>query len=239
MSVYSRQNPSQRYRELVALYQQVHREGIPKQKIPAEKLYAGRSLIAHLPAIKSLVVATGARSLLDYGSGKGTMYRQRDIRLPDGQVVPSIQEYLGVARIACYDPAVPEHASFPSDQFDSVISTDALEHCPEQDMPWIVEEMFAAAKKFVFANVASCPAHKRLPNGENAHATQQPVEWWADLIRRCAANHCGIIYEFKIVDDERRGLRRLWGSSRRRLTVLSNAGQDGTVLQPHHEAESA
>jgi hypothetical protein len=53
-----------------------------------------------------------------------------------------------------------------------VISTDVLEHCPGKvNVPWIVDEMFGYATRFVFANVAVIPAGKRLPNGENAHCT--------------------------------------------------------------------
>ena len=224
VSQYSRQNPSPRYRELVTLYQQVHREGIPEQNLAGEDVYVGKSLIVHLPAIRALVEATGAKTLLDYGAGKGRVYAQQDIKLSDGRVIPSVQDYLGVDRIACYDPAVPQHWDFPSQQFDGVISTDALEHCPQDDMPWIVEEMFSAARKFVYANVASYPAHKRLPNGENAHATQQPAEWWDALLRSCATRHPGVTYCFKIRENagKRSLLQKLLGS-KVRDTVLSNA----------------
>ena len=91
-------------------------------------------------------------------------------------------------------------------------------------MPWIVEEMFSAARKFVYANVASYPAHKRLPNGENAHATQQPAEWWDVLLRSCASRHPGVTYRFKIRENagKRSLLQKLLGS-KVRDTVLSNA----------------
>jgi hypothetical protein len=224
VSQYSRQNPSPRYRELVTLYQQVHREGIPEQNLAGEDVYVGKSLIGHLPAIQALVAATGAKSLLDYGAGKGRVYAQRNIKLSDGRVIPSVQEYLGVDRIACYDPAVPEHWNFPSGRFDGVISTDALEHCPQDDMPWIVEEMFSTARKFVYANVASYPAQKRLPNGENAHATQQPAQWWDALLRSCGARHPSVTYRFKIRENagKRSLLQKLFGS-KPRDTTLSNA----------------
>jgi hypothetical protein len=224
VSQYSRQNPSPRYRELVTLYQQVHREGIPEQNLAGEDVYVGKSLISHLPAIQALVEVTGAKNLLDYGAGKGRVYTQKDLKLSDGRVIPSVQGYLGVDRITCYDPAVPEHWNFPSERFDGVISTDALEHCPQDDMPWIVEEMFSTARKFVYANVASYPAQKRLPNGENAHATQQPAEWWDVLLRNCAARHPSVTYRFTIREKagKRSLLQRLLGP-KARDTVLSNA----------------
>lgn len=70
-----------------------------------------------------------------------------------------------------------------------------LEHCPEEDIEWIVDELFSYAKKFVFAVAACYPAQKHLPNGENAHCTIKPVEWWKDLLQETAARYPGVIYE--------------------------------------------
>ena len=76
-----------------------------------------------------------------------------------------------------------------------MISTDVLEHCPEDDIPWIVGEIFGFADRFVFANVACYPARKRLPTGENAHCTIKPPDWWEALIRTVAARHPDIDWE--------------------------------------------
>lgn len=57
-----------------------------------------------------------------------------------------------------------------------MICTDVLEHCPEEDIPWIVDELFAFARKFVYANIACFPARKQLPSGGNAHCTVKPVK---------------------------------------------------------------
>ena len=51
-------------------------------------------------------------------------------------------------------PASSNSRHSPTGQFDGVISTDVLEHCPEPDLPWILDEMFGAARKFIFANIA-------------------------------------------------------------------------------------
>ena len=69
------------------------------------------------------------------------------------------------------------------------------EHCPEQDLPWIVDELFTYAKKFVFASVAGYPAGKLLPNGENAHCTQLDAAWWKNLFDTAAARHPQVSWE--------------------------------------------
>jgi len=193
---YSRANPSARYRELVGLYQRMHVDG--GSGIPAVDMFAGKSLAPHLAKIKSAVRQTGATSLLDYGCGKGLLYRSRDIQLPGGERIASVRDYLGADTIACYDPAVQEFMIMPEGQFDGVISTDVLEHCPEDDLPWIVDEMFSKARKFVYANVAAFAALKTLPNGENAHCTVRPASWWGELVAPIAARYPHVLYQFAV-----------------------------------------
>ena len=56
-----------------------------------------------------------------------------------------------------------------------------MEHCPEEDLSWIVDEIFSFASAFVYLNVSTAPAKRLLPNGENAHCTVRPPEWWVPL----------------------------------------------------------
>lgn len=222
---YSRENPSKRYRELLRLYQEMHAHGTTQSGAGSSEMYMGRSLLPHLDTIQALIQKTGARSLLDYGSGKGALYKARNIVLKNGSTIPSVQEYLGLDRIVCFDPGVPEYSKFPPEKFDGVVSTDVLEHCPEEDMRWIVGEMFGAAGKFVFANVASYPAKKQLPNGENAHCTQQPVGWWRNLLGEISSRHPGVIYQFEI--KELSGLPEFLARAlgkRFKTSVAENAG---------------
>jgi hypothetical protein len=196
--IYTRDNPSARYRELVDLYRTMHLEGERFLAIPAEKTFPGASLPAQATRIKRLIDATGATTILDYGSGKGRQYDLRDARLADDLIVPSIADYWNVDYVHCYDPSFPPFSKLPAGKFDGVISTDVLEHCPEGDVPWIVGEMFAFAERFVFATIACYPARKRLPTGENAHCTIRPPEWWAELGRSIAARAPGLTWEFWI-----------------------------------------
>ncbi len=113
------------------------------------------------------------------------LYRAENIEI-ENKVYKNIQSYWGVEQVYCYDPAYPPLSHRPGWRFDGVICTDVLEHCPEEDIPWILGEIFAYARRFVFANIASYPAEKVLPNGENAHCTVRPVEWWLDRVREVA-----------------------------------------------------
>ena len=106
-----------------------------------------------------------------------------------------MQEYWGVERIVCFDPAYEPFSRAPQGLFDGVICTDVLEHCPEADLPWIIAELFGFARRFVFASIACHPAVKRLPNGENAHCTVRPPPFWAELFISAANSHPDLLWE--------------------------------------------
>lgn len=192
---YTRANPSPRYRELQQMYRQMHEQGETFLGIPPDETFPGKSLLPQAVRIKRLIEATGASTILDYGSGKGRQYEPRPIADDEGGVWPSMLDYWDVDEVVCYDPCYKPYSTLPSDVFDGVVCTDVLEHCPEEDMFWIVGELFAYARRFVYANVACYPASKRLPSGENAHCTIKPLEWWADIFQTVASQHREVTWE--------------------------------------------
>jgi hypothetical protein len=196
---YSRTNPSPRYLALQNLYRTMHLEGEKFLGILPEDTFPGKSLMPQVHRIKALVEKTGALTILDYGSGKGKQYGAWTVRDASGNEYPSVLDYWNIDEVVCYDPCYAPYSKYPEGKFDGVISTDVLEHCPEEDIPWIVGELFDCASRFVFANVACFPASKRLPTGENAHCTIKPMAWWRDLINGIVAHHPGITWEVWIV----------------------------------------
>jgi len=181
---YDRNNPSPRYRELLKCYTDLHRLGDQEMEIAPDEMFDGRSLMLHIDPIKALVEQYGVSSLLDYGSGKAKAYDQVVLSSPDGRKIKGVREFWGVDEIRFYDPGLEEFSELPTSTFDCVISTDVLEHCPEEDMGWIVNEIFGFSQKFVLCTVALYPAGKTLPNGENAHVTLKSIGWWVDLFEK-------------------------------------------------------
>lgn len=192
---YSRSNPSPRYSELLRLYRTMHEEGERFLGIAPEDTFPGSSLPPQAERIKRLIKRTGARTLLDYGSGKGRQYGLPVIQDASGRSWPGIIGYWEVNQVVCYDPGYPPFSRLPSGRFDGVISTDVLEHCPEDDIPWILAEILGYATHFVFASVACYPARKRLPNGENAHCTVKPDAWWRNIFEEVAAKYPDLLWE--------------------------------------------
>jgi hypothetical protein len=189
---FSRDNPSPRYRELLELYRRMHDEGEQFLGLAPEATYPGVSLMPHVRGIKALVKETGAKTILDYGSGKGMQYEPQHFTLDGEGDWDGVLDYWDVDEVRCYDPCYARYSKLPDGKFDGVVSTDVLEHCVPEDVPWIIEEMFSFATRFVYAAIACYPAKSRLPTGENAHCTVRPPEWWNLLFDEVARVHPGV-----------------------------------------------
>jgi hypothetical protein len=192
---YTAANPSARWRELVTLYQRMHEAGDGKN--PSERMFPGMPRPEQINRLRRLINAHDARTLLDYGSGKGMQWRMDfDLESVDkSNSEKRLIRYLALDEVRCYDPGYQPHSKLPEEDFDGVICLDVLEHCPEPDMAWILDQIFGFARKFVFANIACYPAKKTLPNGENAHCTIKPVEWWRALLAEIGASHPDVRYQ--------------------------------------------
>jgi len=123
---YSRLDPSPTYRELEQVYANLHVQGLPEAGITAGQLFDGQSLKGHVDDVRALVASTGARTILDFGSGKAKHYKQDQIRLSRRRIIPDLRTYWGVDAITCYDPGVEEYSTYPEGTFDGVVCTDVL-----------------------------------------------------------------------------------------------------------------
>ena len=101
------------------------------------------------------------------GCGKGDVYEVNDWDWP----MPTL-----------YDPAIPEYEELPDGPFDGVLSTDVMEHIPENQIPEIIDQIFSRAERFVYLGIANNEAEAVLSDGTNAHVTRQSVEWWANQV---------------------------------------------------------
>jgi len=208
-SPFTASNPSPRYGQLLAQYELMHQAGKADAQSQGAKTFegfVGWSIVA--PYVRRFRQAIGATSLLDYGGGRGMQYRLGPIALGTESFADPLA-YLGIERVACFDPGFARE--LPPEMFDLVICVDALEHCERQDLPWIVRQLFEKARRGVFANIASYPAAKSLPNGENAHCTVEDASWWMALFRAVADAFPAVGYQVIVSKDLRQNSRTIFG----------------------------
>ena len=165
----------------------MHEHGARRENIPSAETFPGMSLPPHAGIIRGIIEVLGSKTILDYGSGKGKQYEPINVAGPDGTTFTDFKSFWAVDSITCYDPCFPPFEKLPEKRFDGVFATDVLEHCPREDLPWIIEEIFSFAEEFVFISVACYPAKKTLPNGENAHCTIEEPKWWHEFFDQTVA----------------------------------------------------
>lgn len=119
------------------------------------------------------------KNILDYGCGNGILLKLLKHKYPK-------------INIDGYDPAIKEFSVISNNHYDMIINTDVLEHIPKSDICDVLNHI-----KSLSNNVFFCLHHGKawtiLPNGENAHITIEPKEWYHNLMR----NYFDIIIPLK------------------------------------------
>lgn len=198
----TRLSPSADYLAILALTKQMHAE---------TDAFTGIGCYKHRRELRTLVQQHQAKSLLDYGCGKGKQFTPGGAKTLLSKLkvyAESWQEALGVDLLHGYDPAVPSFAIRPSERFDGVYCCDVLEHIAEPDIPWVLDDIFSYAQTFVFLTVATLPAKKNLPDGRNAHVTIKDKAWWLEKVEHAAARHPNKTWWLWIEGEQEQG--ELW-----------------------------
>mgnify|MGYP003150940010 FL=1 len=168
---YTRENPSPQSINLIKQYKELHNEN----------KFKGISLNNHITSIGDLIKKHNVKSLLDYGSGKGYLYTN-EFKIVNPKLKEPLQKMWKIDNLKCYDPGYKEHSEYPTDTYDMVISTDVIEHIPEEDLTWFINDIFSLSKKFVYLNIACYPALKHFKDGTNVHVSIFSPQDWIDFI---------------------------------------------------------
>lgn len=136
------------YKESVKLGSQFQEEN---------KSWTGYDVVKYQKKIYDLVKRYNAKTILDYGCGKGLQYTEPlpygaepGIELPENQW-QTFDQYLGV-KVFKYDPCVKGLRRRPpkNKKFDGVICTQVLNSIPDDDLIWVRELLERHARKFCF-----------------------------------------------------------------------------------------
>jgi hypothetical protein len=205
-TAFTKERPSRRFGELLEQYRILHQTGERNLELVAEETFNGKSLSRHIDDIADLARRHGASDLLDYGCGKALFYAP----VPDEPETSRLRRHpqLPGVTITCYDPGYEPFAATYEGPFGGVVSTDVLEHIPEEDIGWVLNEIFGAARKFVYLVAACYPARKTLPNGENAHCTLCSAAWWRGQMEVAARQYPNVQWTLCTVEKARLGKHR-------------------------------
>ncbi|BCJ90371.1 hypothetical protein IZ6_11060 [Terrihabitans soli] len=128
----------------------------------------GDTGVHKLRVIQPWVKERKPASVLDYGAGQSRLINE-----------------INCASLTVrdrYDPAIPAISAIPRERYDLVICTDVFEHLDTEEVPAVLSDIARLANDVIFC-IDTRTANAILPNGENAHATVRPPDWWLTKIR--------------------------------------------------------
>ena len=145
------------YNDFVCLYQTMH-----------STRYYGASASLYLKPMTEMISWLNPASILDYGCGRSDLVAHF---YKDGERV-----------LGRYDPAIPEHKDFPSEQFDLALCCDVMEHIPMTGVDRVFSEIKKISDRVIFV-ISTKPARAKLPNGMNAHVTLLTKSEWVNWVQ--------------------------------------------------------
>jgi GT2 family glycosyltransferase len=117
----------------------------------------------HAALVLKLAQTIRARSILDYGAGKG--YLARELPYPIWE----------------YDPAVPGKDESPRTA-ELLISTDVLEHVEPDKLPFVLDHIRQCMRRVGYFVIHLGPSGKQYTDGRNTHLIQKDPGWWKETL---------------------------------------------------------
>jgi hypothetical protein len=125
----------------------------------------GVSALGYVDTIKKLYEVTEAKSILDYGCGKGLLAKNLDFPIFE------------------YDPAIPGKEGSPR-AADLVVCIDTLEHIEPDYLSAVLTDLCRCTLKVGYFVIGTGAAVKTLPDGRNTHLIQEGKEWWTEKLSK-------------------------------------------------------
>jgi hypothetical protein len=121
--------------------------------------------LRHVDTVLAIYKSIEAKSILDYGCGKGMLGKQIDFPIWE------------------YDPAIPGKDS-PPRAADLVVCIDVLEHIEPEYLDRVLEDIHRCTKKIVFFALSTALSRKTFPDGRNSHLLVHDENWWKERISK-------------------------------------------------------
>lgn len=145
-------------------------------------------------AVKEFLGKEKPSSLIDFGCSHG------------GLISKIKKDFPNISIVEGYDPGVPEFEKLPIRIYDTLISTDVIEHIEPEILEETLKYIESLFTQSAWIIIACYPAKKFLPDGRNAHLTVNPPVWWLDKIKK-TMRHSTIIWQEIIVKNPDKAIK--------------------------------
>lgn len=129
----------------------------------------GASGYSHAATVADWRRKTGARTVLDFGCGRGTLK-------------PALLDIDPGIEIFEFDPAIAGKDAAP-EPADLLVATDVLEHIEPDEVPATLRYLRELAKVAAYFTIALTVSKVSLPDGRNAHITLLTEMEWIDRLQ--------------------------------------------------------
>lgn len=151
-----------RYRSLCArLAGLVSRENNARVRSPNVELPT-------VPAVRRLIAETTSRTILLPSLGL-------EASAPLHEGADGSNAHSDVVVETCHPAAADEHSARTA---DGVVCRHTLDFVPDEDVPWLLDDFFRRAQRFVYLSVSTSAHDPTLPEGGRLPAQVRPVAWW-------------------------------------------------------------
>lgn len=122
--------------------------------------------------VREFSKAVGAKTILDYGCGRGTLKT-------------ALAALNFMTPVAEYDPAITGKTEMPLPA-DLVVCTDVMEHVEPEKIDNVLKHIHALSIRACYMVIATRDTQHILPDGRSSHLVIKPPEWWIKCIERAA-----------------------------------------------------
>ncbi len=185
--------PSDAFGALLASLRAIRRD--TANGAPIVPAFADETAMLDATPARSLLEAVDARSIHSYRLAASAGHpepQQRILSLASGRIVARQRSTLPPA-----PDDRPGHA-------DGILCRQFLEYLPEDDVPWVLDRLFAAASGFVLAEVPQGPETIAIADGTRLAAPRRPRDWWRQQFETAGARHPAVRWHLTL-----RGIGRL------------------------------
>lgn len=108
----------------------------------------------------------------------------------------------GIEQVVEFDPTSPVHKAAPATHVDAVVCLETLEFVPDDDIPWLLGQLFGSAKRLVYCCVCEKPQRQHLANGAELRRRIRTIEWWQYQFEIVARHHPAVRWRLHVQRDQ-------------------------------------
>ena len=148
------------------------------------------------PAIHELLQRAQARTVLEFGFASALAERGDDREGP--ACAGTVQRR---------DPGHPPWEERAEQSFDALLARRALEYFPDEDLPWLVEKLFALSKRVLHVEVDDSATLKPLPDGSAVEIRPRSAARWFFCFEQASRAHPAVHWRLVLTGRDGAGRR--------------------------------